>query len=121
VKRTAGYSTDERLSFQPALPRYLPRGYVLDRVVRTRAKGAELMRALYTDGLNTVAVVEWKGPRNPEDRGRERFWGPGDRLRRTLGTINATLSGDLGADELRRIAASIRAPRNSPSALITRK
>jgi len=114
-------STHERLSFPPALPRYLPRGYVLDRVVRTRAEGTELMRALFTDGLNTLALEMWRGPRTPEERGRERFWSPGDRIHWIAGTLNVTLSGDIGPTELRRVANSVRVPGAGSGAQITRK
>jgi hypothetical protein len=110
-----------RLSFEPALPRYLPRGYVLDRLTRGRADGSEVVWALFTDGLNTLSLVQWRGPREPPDGGRERFWGPGDRLRWSIGPINAMLAGDLAAVELKRIAGSLRAPRSNAGSLVTRE
>jgi negative regulator of sigma E activity len=117
----ASFATQERLSFQPALPCYLPRGYVLDRVTRSQVGTTEVVRTLYTDGLNTLSLVEWRGSRDPEDWGRERFWGPGDRVHRALGTINLTLCGDLPAAELRRIAGSIGVSKGLSRPLITRK
>jgi hypothetical protein len=112
---------EARLSFDPALPHYLPPGYVLTRLTRTRAEGTEVAWALFTDGLNTVSLVQWRGPREPRDGGRERFWGPGDRLRWNIGPINAMLAGDLAAAELKRIAGSIRSPRQGAGSLVTRK
>ena len=94
---------------------------MLDRVVRTRGEGTELMRALFTDGLNTLALEMWRGPRTPEERGRERFWGPGDRIHWTAGTLNVTLSGDIGPTELRRVANSVPVPGAGSGAQITRK
>ena len=117
---TSGVSP-ERVSFDPALPRYLPRGYVRDRITRTRSDGTEVARALFTDGLNTLSLLEWRGPREPEEGGRERFWGPGDRVRWNNGPIHAMLSGDLAAAELKRIAGSIGLPRARLGALVTRK
>ena len=80
-----------------------------------------MVRALYTDGLNTLSLIEWRGARSPEDRDRERFWGPGDRIRWTLAPTHVTLSGDLPAAELHRIAASVRLPGSSSRSLICRK
>jgi negative regulator of sigma E activity len=117
---TAGVS-EGRLSFEPALPRYLPRGYVLGRLTRTHTDGTEVAWALFTDGLNTLSLVQWRGRREPPDGGRERFWGPGDRIRWSIGPINAMLAGDLAAAELKRIAGSIGPPRSRLGSLVTRK
>jgi outer membrane lipoprotein-sorting protein len=121
VWRLPSAISEGRLSFDPALPRYLPPGYVLDRLTRTRANGTEVAWAVFTDGLNTLSLVQWRGPREPPDGGRERFWGPGDRIRWNIGPINAMLAGDLAPAELKRIAGSIRSPRQGAGSLVTRK
>jgi negative regulator of sigma E activity len=118
--RAPHFSPAERLSFDPALPRYLPRGYVLSRLSRTYVDGTAIVRAHFTDGLNNVSLVQWRGRRDPEDGSRERFWGPGDRIRWSSGATRAMLAGDLAAAELKRIAGSIPSPRPSAGSLVTR-
>ena len=112
---------DDNLSFEPALPQWLPRGYVLDRVTRRRRGRLEVVRARYTDGLNVLSLVQWRGGPEPGDRGGERFWRPGERLRCSAGSLSVTLSGDLSPADLRRVTASIRSPRPPESSFVTRK
>jgi hypothetical protein len=115
---------EARFSNDPALPRRLPRGYVLDRLTRTRRGGAEIVRARYTDGLNVLSLTHWRGPGGPGgpgDPGNERFRTPGEQLRWTRGDLTIVLAGDLDRAELRRIAASVRAPYRAPGALVSRK
>jgi hypothetical protein len=107
-----------RLSFAALLPRHLPPGYVLDRISRSRQGETEVVRARYTDGLNILSLVQWKGPRDPGDKSSERFWAPGERVRRTIGPLTTLLAGDLSGDELRRVCASIRpSPRGAAAQL----
>jgi outer membrane lipoprotein-sorting protein len=111
----SGVQSAVRLSFEPAQPRYLPRGYVLDRESRSRRDGVEMSRARYTDGLNVLSLVQWRGPLEGEpDAGREQFWSAGEQIHWSRAGIRATLSGDLEARELRRIVDSIPVPRSLP-------
>jgi outer membrane lipoprotein-sorting protein len=110
-----------RLSFEVMLPRYVPRGYVLDRISRSREGGTEVARARFTDGLNVLSLVQWKGRRDPEERDSQRFWAPGERVRRSIGPLSVLLAGDLGGVELRRISASLRPPQRGLAAVIAHK
>jgi hypothetical protein len=101
--------TDEHLSFEPALPRFLPRGYVLDRIDRSLENGKEVAQAHYTDGLNSLSLIQWRGSQEPKGEERERFWAPGERINWKLGSVSVMLAGDLNPAELRRVAQSIRA------------
>ena len=74
--------------------------------------------------MNSLSLIQWRGSHLSRDRqgaespgplpdGRgsdrmERFWAPGERLNWKLGSISATLAGDLNPAELHRIAQSIR-------------
>jgi negative regulator of sigma E activity len=119
TEQTAVLSPSPPLAF--ASPHYLPRGFALDRVTRLRSDGSDVVRALFTDGLNTLLLVEWQGPREPEEGRRARFWGPGERHQWTLGPMHALLAGDLPASELERIAGSVRPSQGRPGSLVTRK
>jgi hypothetical protein len=110
-----------RLSFAAMLPRHLPRGYVLERISRSRHGETEVLRARYTDGLNVLSMVQWKGRRDPEDRGSERFWAPGERVLRSIGRVTILVAGDLSGDELRRVSASIRPSPRAAAALLAHK
>lgn len=116
-----GSRSSSRPSFAPVLPRHLPPGYVLDRLTQGQVDGSEVVWALFTDGLNTLSLVQWCGPREPPDGGRGRFWGPGDRLHWSLGPVNGLLAGDLDTAELKRIVASLQRPRGNGRSLVTRK
>jgi hypothetical protein len=94
---------------------------LLDRLTRSRRGGVEVVRARFTDGLNVLSLVQWKGGQDPGDRSSERFWGPGERVRWRLGSLAATLAGDLSGTELRRIVASIRSPQSAAGSLVSRK
>ncbi len=121
TEETATRSPSSPASFNPELPHWLPRGFVLDRVTRSRSDGSDVVRALYTDGLNTLLLVQWLGQHEPEEGRRARFWGPGERHRWSLGPVHAMLAGDLPTAELERIAGSVRPPRLRSGSLVTRK
>jgi outer membrane lipoprotein-sorting protein len=119
AQETAG--SPPLLALEPALPHYLPRGFVLDRVTRLHSAGSEVVRVIFTDGLNTLLLVEWEGPHEPEEGNRARFWSPGERHQWMLGPMHAMLAGDLPAAELERVAGSVRPPRLPSSSVVTRK
>lgn len=118
---TLSSSPARPLRFEPALPRYLPRGYVLDRVTRGEREGTAVIRARFTDGLNILSLVEWLGGSEPEVREQGRFWSPRERIQVSIGPIHVSLAGALEATVLRRIVRSIQAPRTGSGTVITRK
>jgi outer membrane lipoprotein-sorting protein len=128
--RTEGYSAavqspklDEVIreaGFRPYMPKDLPQGFVLADGNLMSAKNVKTLRLTYTDGLRTVSLFENdKGaaanygelrPHVTRFEGHEAHYiedGSTTLLTWTEHDLHFALAGDLGREELQRIAASV--------------
>jgi outer membrane lipoprotein-sorting protein len=109
-----------KAGFRPFMPKDLPQGFVLADGDLMSARDIKTLRLTYTDGLRTVSLFENnKGaaanfgdlrPRITRFEGHEAHYiedGSTTLLTWTEHDIHFALAGDLGREELQRIAASV--------------
>lgn len=114
------YAVISRSGFTPHAPHYLPEGFVAVGADLADEKGVHILHLLYSDGLRTVslfenakgAAVDTSGYRTERLRVGNLTVEAVDQGATTLlawsdGHLHYALVGDLGGDELQKIAASI--------------
>ena len=106
-----------RVGFVPQLPSYLPAGYQFARSRVISVHATPTATFAFSDGVSTLTLFESRGAQGPAPNGRRVRVGGADGtvarrgaatlLHWNLGNVSFTLVGDLPADELVRVGASV--------------